>query len=151
MKKWLIAGLFMLIAAYIYAATETHNEDEKGGQQRYSRFQKISVDFTEAELDAGVTEALDPVYGFVYRIVIDSNGTDTSWSLTLRDESDITIFTNTALTSASEPNSYAIYEDDTEGNPWNGVPVGGIMDLVVANGAGLDDLDVHIYVISYWK
>jgi hypothetical protein len=47
---------------------------------------------------------------------------------------------------------YAIYEDDTEGNPHPGVCVGGTMTLTVANAedASMTGIDITIYYIDTW-
>ena len=160
MKKVIVLLLFLACICIAYATvTETPTVGTKSlnrGHYRnsasnFSMIGKVSIAFEATDLDSTVTEALDSFYGIVYRIVGDSSGTDTDYDVLLRDESDKTIFTKEGLTSASEPWGYAVYEDDTEGNPWAGVLVGGGMDLVITGAAGLDGLTIHIYYLDFWK
>ena len=71
--------------------------------------------------------------------------------MVLRDESDITIFTKTLNSGSAQDFAYAVYEDDTEGNPWAGVPVQGVTDLVITNAADVNGVDVHVYYIDFWR
>ena len=147
MKKLFIM-LALCLVAIAYGLTETHTSRKWQGTDRASKmtFKKCVVSTTDVN---DFTEALDNIYGIVNRIAIDQTGTEASYTVTLRDENDITIFTKT-VTGGDV--AYAVYEDDTEGNPWAGVSVGGIMDLLVAdaNGESMTQLDITIYYLSFW-
>ena len=150
--------LLLLSAVCVYAAvTEVHTTgtkstdytNHKNTAQNYSTLKKVSVTFANADIGAGATtETLDSIYGIVLRIVIDETGGDADFDVLLRDESDITIFSKTGLAADA---AYAVYEDDTEGNPWGGVPVGGAVDLLVTDAGDSTALTVHIYYLDFWK
>ena len=148
---WLVCiGLFVSVA---FAVTETHFEGSGGGRARNSAFKVVSITQTGTP-PADFTEAIDSIYGFVYRIVIDVTGTDGDYTITLADENGITIFTKASLDSDPTADfAYAVYEDDTEGNPWAGVPVGGTISLTMADGddASLTAITVKIYYLNFWK
>jgi len=103
-----------------------------------------------------VTLDAPEIHGYLDGIVIDSNGTDTSFSVTLRDEHDCNIVV-VSCTSASEPHRYAITIIDSNSvhgaatAAFLGAPVKGICDIVVAdaNDASLDDLHVYLYYRDY--
>ena len=153
MKKlllWLV--FFGLLTGVIIGVTETHNEGSGSGRQRNSAFKAVTIsDSTSPFVD--FTETINSIYGFVYRIVIDSTGTDTDFDVIVKDENTVTIFTHTTLTSVSEPYGFAIYEDDTEGNPWAGVPIAGAMTVELANGDddALTAITIKISYIEFWK
>ena len=161
MKKFAIFLLVLFVAYFAYATvTETHTVGVKSTSRahykntapNFSIMGKVSIVFEATDLDSTVTETFESIYGIVLRIVIDATGTDGAYDVLLRDESDVTIFTKTALDSDPAADfSYAVYEDDTEGNPWAGVPVGGTMDLVVTDAAALTGLTVHVYFLDFWK
>lgn len=148
----LIVGVLGLLAGLVYGVTQTQSEGAAGGRARYSAFKKLTIAATGTP-PADFTETLVPVYGIIYRIVIDTTGADTDFTITLKDENAKTIFTGSNLSSASEPYGYAVYEDDTEGNPWAGVPVGGAMTLTMADGddATMTAISVHIYYLEFWR
>jgi len=152
MKKF-IWVLVLCLLGVCWAVTEVHTQGTGAAQRTYPKLMKASVTFTAVELDAEVIETLNSIHGVVLRIVIDVTGTDEDYTVLLRDESDITIFTKANLDSyPSADFSYAIYENDSEGNPWLGIPVSGTIDLVVtdAEELALSAMTVHIYYIGYW-
>lgn len=100
------------------------------------------ADFTSDEFVIG-NAVLD-------RIVVDANGTDTSFKLYLYDctstYNDALIWSKTDLTTASMPVSQAIVLSDGTSNHL-GCPVAGTLKLVLADGddATMKDLEVFIY------
>jgi len=91
-----------------------------------------NVVFTFDDQDVNGT-AVSPLaaYGVVQRIVIDCNGTETAWSVALRDSLGVTMFSKSDCNSVTTPHSYAIYQDDTEGNPHYGIPVCGTLTVAI--------------------
>ncbi len=161
MKKLITLFVLLFVACLVYAASETHttgtanvnSKHHQGTQTNYSMFKKITVTQTGTP-PADFTEALDSICGIILRISIDVTGTDGDYTITLRDENDITIFTKANLDSDPTADfSYAVYEDDTEGNPWAGVAVAGVLDLIMADGddASLTAITVSIYYLDFWK
>jgi len=159
MKK-IIALILLLAVCVVYAATETHttgtanvsSAHHQSTATNYGMMKKAAIVMSAGELDGTVTEAIDSIHGIVMRISIDVTGTDGDYTVTLRDENDITIFSAANLDSDPTADfSYAVYEDDTEGNPWAGVPVGGVMDLVVTDAADLTAMTVSIYYLDFWR
>lgn len=118
-------------------------------------FRKYTIDFDEDVNDA--TVSLPSITGYLDGIVIDSNGTDTSFSVTLRDEHNCNMFVKADCNSVTEPHRYAVTIADSNGvhgaavAAYAGAPVDGICDVVIAdaNDATLDDLQVYIYYREY--
>lgn len=104
-----------------------------------------------------VTVSIPSIFGYVDGIVIDSNGTDTSFSVVLRDEHDCNIFFKADCNSVIEPHRHAITIIDSNGvhgatpAAYLGAPVSGICDVVLtdANDATMDDLQIYIYYRDY--
>jgi len=116
----------------------------------------IDNDWPDTNLD-DVTFTLPYYSGLATRIVSDSNGTDTSWSLILKDSYGVTIFSKTDINSADEPEGWMISEDDSGGDPWLGVPIWGQMTLDVDNvtrqaevqtATAANDADAGTYTIT---
>lgn len=159
----IIAGLFVLalVVVYGWAATATYYTSQSGTSPARRRdvadvcrqmFRKVIV--ADSDGDANdFTVTLTELYGYVDRIVIDSDGNDFSYKIYLYDENAIAIFSKTDCNSATEPNSYAIYEDDTEGNPWRGVPVAGDCTVTMADGDddAMSDIKVTVYFREWWQ
>lgn len=154
MKKILyyVAALLLCVGIVWATVTETHTEGAGANIQRFSGMKKVAVVFEAADLDSTVTETIDSIYGIVYRITIVPSGTDGDYDVALTDENSITIFEQTGLDSDPTASfAYVLYEDDTEGNPWGGVPVGGAMTLTITDAAALTGLTVSIYCFDFWQ
>lgn len=154
MKRILLILLLVSVAVIVIAApTETHTSRSPiAGQHAGERaFKKCTITATDVN---NFTESLDVIYGVVMRVAINNTGADANFAVTLLDENDIEIFTKTGIDGDPDTTNYgyAVYEDDTEGNPWMGVPVAGSMSLVVAdaNDASMTSLSVSIYYFSFW-
>ena len=142
------AVMVLIIVGAAWAVTESHTEGSGSPRKAATKLRVATVSYVTADFpnDNAVTETLDSIYGIVMRITVDVTGG--TLDVLLRDESDITIFTKTGIAADV---GYAIYEDDTEGNPWAGVFVGGAMDLLVTNADEETALTVKIYYIDFWR
>lgn len=144
------------VTALLYGATQTETHTLAPGSMAASvkpAYRKVVI-ADSADGDANdFTETLVTIYGFLDRIVIDSAGTDTTYSVILQDDHGITLFTKTDCSSASEPYSYILTEADVDGNVFPGIPVGGACTLEIAN---IDDatataITVTIYYTGYYQ
>jgi len=91
---------------------------------------KVAIDNDWPDIDLDDATFTLPYYsGLVTRIVADSTGTDTAWSLILKDPVSATIFTKTDMNSEDEPEGFMVFGDDTGDDPHAGVPVWGQMAL----------------------
>jgi len=148
-----ITAVLWIFVLSAFGVTETHLSrrhvaNEKPGERA---FKKVVITATDTN---DFSETISPVYGIVKRIVIKNTGNDDAFDVSLTDENGVSIFSKTSIDG--DPNTqygYAVYQDDTEGNPWEGVAIGGEMVLTVANAANksMTRLDITIYYISYWN
>jgi len=111
----------------------------------------------EGDINDTTTELADIEYASIERVVIDSNGIDTQYSVYIYDNApeynNVTIFSKTDCNSVNEPYSYAVSQADTAGNDFLGIPVLGPVSVYVTdvnevndpNVAHLDDLEILIY------
>ena len=147
----IIVCIMLCLGLICYAAiTETHSTGAGSSAPTYSQLKKVRI----GELDDAVTSTatLRRIYGFVNRIAIIPTGTEVSYTVALRDENTVNIFSAT-LNAASGTQSWAVSHADTAGNDFGGVPVAGVMTLVVDNVASttLTDLSVDIYYTEHWN
>ncbi|HIJ71774.1 MAG TPA: hypothetical protein HPP87_10490 [Planctomycetes bacterium] len=138
MKKVLL--ILAVIITFLAMGAVTHLPDASGKTA-------LKCKYYTADSLADATVSLGNIYGYVQRIVIDSTGTDTTFSISLTDNASYTIWTKANLTSASEPYSYVITMEDTSGNVFGGVPVTGDLSIVQANcdDASMSALTVYVY------
>ena len=139
--------LILLFAFALRGATT----DDSGSLHSQHAFRKLVISDTDGAAN-DFTVDLPPIYGFMKRIVIDSNGTDLSYKVYLKDENAISIFSKTDCNSATEPHSYIISGVDTAGNYYGGVPMAGIGTLEMADGddASMDSIIISIYYDRFW-
>ncbi|HBR19103.1 MAG TPA: hypothetical protein DD726_02670 [Phycisphaerales bacterium] len=91
-------------ATVSYPDGSTANHESKWGM----------VKFGLTDTDVGtVSLTTEPIYGTIERITIDSNGTETDWSVELKDNIGLTLFSKTDCNSVLEPYGYAITEKDS--------------------------------------
>lgn len=145
-----------IVGVIVFGATQTETHTLAPGSMAATvkpAYRKVVI-ADSADGDANdFTETLVPIYGFLDRIVIDSAGTDTTYSVILKDDHAITLFTKADCSSATEPYSYILTEADVDGNVFPGIPVGGACTLEVAN---IDDatataITVTIYYTGYYQ
>lgn len=140
MKKILAMILVLTIAALLYAATtETHYSKTIDAQPSIIRKLVVASDANE------FTETLNDIYGYLERVVIDATGTDTAYSVTIKDEYAVSLFAKTDCNTADGDYSYAISASDTGSTEFLGVPVAGTGSVVVTGANDLTSLDVIIY------
>ena len=161
----IIAGIFVLAIIVVYGwaatATATYYTSQSGTSPARRRdgadvcrrmFRKVIVADSDGDAnDFKVT--LTSLYGYLERIVIDSNGEDKSYKVYFKDENAIAIFSKTDCNSLEEPYSYIISETDDSNNVFPGVPVAGdcTIEMVDGNDASMDDIKVSIYFAEYWQ
>lgn len=153
---WFVGYLLLLIAVILCGATidETHTTAPGNIAVSVRPVYRKMVVSDAADGDANdFTETLESIYGYLDRIVIDSNGTDTDYDVTLLDEHEIELFTKTDCSSASEPYSYILSEVDVDDNAFPGIPVAGACKVVVADidDASADAITITIYYVGYYQ
>lgn len=149
-----VLGLFLLAAILYGATSETHTTAPGSMAVSVNPVYRKVVISDAADGDANdFTETLETIYGYLDRIVIDSNGTDTSYKVYLKDDHAITLFSKTDCSSASEPYSYILSEVDVDDNAFPGIPVGGACTLEVADidDATADMITITVYYVGYYQ
>lgn len=148
MKKMILL-IILGIVALAYGVTAIY----QGGDTGYSTNSSEVMYAYAYETDGDVNDfdqTLSIGNAILDRVIVDANGTDTSFKLYIYDTSttynDATLWSKTDLTTASMPVSQAIVMSDGTGNH-PGVPVSGNLQLTLADGddATLDRLEVFIY------
>lgn len=145
-------SIVLLIALLYGSATQTIDEaNDRVSLPTNVIFGTVTFDFSGDVND--VTEDADnEIEGYLDDIVIDSNGTDTSYKIYVKDEHGVAVYSKTDCNSAVEPYHYAISSNDGT-NYFRGVAVSGIIQVQIAdcNDSSMDDLDVTIYYRDYRK
>jgi len=154
MKKFIIICL-LAITCTAMAVTETHkNKESLLEGAGMSAFKKVTITQTGAP-PADFTETLNDIYGVLESVVIDATGTDTDYDIVIKDENGAVIFNGDALTTATNPNRYALSEADNAGTPnyFRGVRVAGQCTVEMAGGddASLTAITVIIYYWQTWQ
>ncbi len=127
MKK--TAFLTILLAALATASMASIVRSGKVIRDRNAAIQKLTIVQTMNSTGVGDINSsdtmTDTIWGTLHRIVINSDGTDTAWTVTIYDENLATVFSKTDVSTASNPVGVAIHNDDTNADPHGGVAVGG--------------------------
>ncbi len=155
MKRiFIMVALFLGIAAVLaLGVTETHlNMGARMEEQPNQAYKKVTITQTGTP-PADFTETLNPIYGQILAIVIDSTGTDTDYDIIVKDENAVIIFEHTTLTSAAEPYRYALVESDLANQEYRGVHVAGKCTVEMANGddATLTAITITLYYEQNWQ
>ena len=132
MNKVFVAVIYvMVLIGVVCGSARLATTDNGPYRQARVQMLTLTVDNDWPYVDmSDVTFTTNHIQGTVTRIQYDSNGTtDFPWSCVLKDTAGYAIFTKTDCNSTLEPLAYAIYEDDTEGNPHRGVDVSGSLSL----------------------
>lgn len=133
MKRILTLILILAMTFDLLASTVSYPDGSRlGGAKSKQGIRNLVVSLDDKDV-GNQTISTNAIYGIVNRVVIDSNGTDTDWSVTLKDENAIALFTKTDCNSAEVPYGYAVYYDDTEGNPHYGIPICGVLQILTAD------------------
>ena len=111
------------------------------------------ITYTETEDFDDATVTLSSINGYIEGVVINSNGTDTSYKVYLLDENGIAIFTKEDCSSSAEPYRYTVSVAGTDGNDFARPMVIGTpyIQIADANDASMDELIVKVYVRQWRK
>lgn len=147
-----IGVLVVALATVLFGVTETHSNAVHSTQRASSTLKSVTVTSTGDPNTDEFTEVIDSIHGVVTRVVVDTNGTDTDFTVTLKDENAVTIFSGASLSSADDPNGWAVTEDSIDGDACAGVAITGTMSLAVTdcNDATLNSVSVIIFYIDSW-
>lgn len=149
MKKLALA-LILILGVLVFAETALYQGGTSGHSTSTSDVMYAYIYETDGDVNDFSTE-LDIGNAILNRIVIDSNGTDTSYKVYLYDTStswnDITLWSKTDLSTAADPYSYALSMADTDANDYCGIPVNGQLTVTLADGddATLSGIEIFIY------
>ena len=151
MKKLLfIAALIVLSVVWVYSATVVHQPGTSGESTINSEVRYCYIYETDGDVNDFTTAEFVIGNAIIDRVVVDANGTDTSFKLYLYDcattYNDVTLWSKVDLTTASMPVSEAVVLSDGSGNHL-GCPVNGNLKITLADGddATLDRLEMYIY------
>jgi len=152
MRKYILLIILFLIATS-YAVTTVYTNGTSGGGGPYDGVMYCYTYDYSGTAGSNVddfTEAFTIGNCIIDRVVVDANGTDTSFKLYLYEtntlHNDVLIWSKTDLTTASVPYSIATVVSDGTGNQ-PGIPSCGELSLTLADGddATMGDLEVFIY------
>ena len=163
MKKILIVILVCLMTTLAYGVVTgpTYSSKTVDGRESIVRKAVVTWDNAEGETFTDMNNgsvSFREIYGYFDRIVIESTGVDTAYTVSLVDENLYTFFTKTDCNSVTEPHGLAIHQDDTGGDPHYGVPVAGackVTTAAVAQNAELQTCtpdspaDANTFTITY--
>jgi len=151
MKKLLfITALVILSVVGAYSASVVYQPGTSGPSTQNSNVRYCYVYETDGDVNDFTTDEFVIGNAIIDRVVVDCNGTDTSFKLYLydcaADYNDVTLWSKTDCNSASMPVSQAVVmSDGTSSYP--GVPVNGNLKITLADGddATLANLNMYIY------
>ena len=128
---------FLLACTILWASsTTTFQTSTNGLYGKEAAIKKLIVTVIPTANDAGsitsTATSTDPVFGILQRITLANTGTDTAFTVTVKDENLITLFTKTDCNSSLLPLSYALTSTDTAGNKYYGIPVAGFLTVETA-------------------
>jgi hypothetical protein len=112
----------------------------------FGKLRSFIQDFNAAECSSGATKEIVSDANWIYSVIIDSNGTDTSYNLDLYEKIYDVNYIIQAFTcsSASEPQNLAVGISDISGNLFGGYPLSGPVSVKLSNAEGLDKCRVII-------
>lgn len=148
MKKLIM--FLILMSMTVYAATVVYQPGTSGESNNNSDVMYCYVYETDGDVNDFTTDEFTIGNCILDRIVVDANGTDTSFKLYLYDcgttYHDATIWSKTDCSTASMPVSQPITMTDGS-NVVGGVPCSGVMKITLADGddATLDRLEMFVY------
>lgn len=152
MKKYLIITLFLafVYALYSYAATSSYQSGTSNivvldSDVMYAYISETDKDVNDFSTTLSIGNAI------LDRIVVDSNGTDTSFKLYLYETSttwnNVTLWSKADFSTDSEPTSYALTMADTDANDYRGIPTTGELQVTLADGddATMSGIEIFIF------
>lgn len=149
MKKYLIIVLLLAFVYVVYAETSDYQEGTSGtntlnSEVRYAYISETDNDVNDFDATLSLGNAI------LDRVVVDSNGTDTSFKLYIYETSttwnDVTLWSKTDFTTASEPTSYALTMADTDANDYCGIPTTGDLQVTLADGDDATMTGIEIFI-----
>jgi len=147
MKKLILFCSLVIVVLAAYASTVNRDLSTIKSPSTYFKegatVQGVKVAFDNDVNDA--TVSVGDVIGKLREVVIDSNGTDTSYKVYLKDNVR-TLWSKTDCTSATDPYQLPITMTDGT-NVFCDVPMSDTLSVQIkdANDATLDDLDIYVY------
>jgi len=152
MKKSLLLTVLigLMIVVWAYSETVVYQQGVSAPAGGHSDVMYCYVYETDKDVNDFTTDEFVIGNAILDRIVIDANGTDTSFKMYLYDcattYNDVTLWSDAAMTTASVPYSQALVMSDGTGNH-PGIPVNGNLKITLADGddATLANLQMYIY------
>jgi len=144
-KKVVALILLGLLVACAIGATVTYPARPQGGGPIT---RTVVWNLGADDMATEQTLASDPVHGHVQRIVIEATGTDTSWSVQLKDGYGVSLFSKANLSTALDPYSWAISTPDMLGTSFLGAPAHGELTLVTTDCEDLTGMVVTVYYLG---
>ena len=147
MKKYIV--LLILIACGLVYGTARYQAGDSAPSAAGSDIMYTYVYDTDGTL-ADFDQALSLGNCTLERIVVDANGTDTSFKLYIYETgttyNDVTAWSKTDFTTASVPYSLALFTSDGTGNQL-GIPTDGQLQVTLADGddATMDAIEIYLY------
>lgn len=148
--SFLLAG----IALALGAATQTNEYGTAVNSGHRNGYYCIHIQSDDCN---DFTATTREVYGYVSSVVVSANGDDAAYSVTIKDEHGLPIFTKADFNAATDPNRYSISEVDSEDSALRSafVSVAGALTVEVADanavGTTTDEVNVYIYTREYWQ
>jgi type 1 fimbria pilin len=151
MKKILLAAAFLIaIVVCVYSETLVYQPGTSGTNTLNSEVRYCYVYETDGDVNDFNSVEFDIGNAVIDRVVVDANGTDTSFKLYLYDCAttyhDCAIWSKVDCSTASMPISQAVVLSDGTGNH-PGCPVNGHLKITLADGddASMSHLEMYIY------
>jgi hypothetical protein len=150
----LVAGCIALACSIILAST-TFTTDTNSYYGREAIVHKLAVSIVPVHKDdpndhndvnsVGISD--QPVYGDLHRITLAATGIDVNFTIDIKDDKGITLFSKTDCNTALLPLSYALTMADTSGNKHLGIPVAGLLtfDTDYVDPVNLTGITVTLY------
>jgi hypothetical protein len=148
MKKYIIL-LILIACGLVYGVTARYQAGESAPSVFGSDVMYAYVYETDGDVN-DFSQALSLGNCTLERIVVDANGTDTSFKLYIYETgttyNDVTAWSKTDFTTASVPYTLALYTSDGTGNQF-GIPTDGRLQLTLADGddATMDAIEIYLY------
>jgi len=123
---------FLLLCSAALASSTTTFEDKPNsywGKQAVVRKLIITVTPTAADINSisSTATTTEPIYGRLRRITLKASGTDTAFSVTVKDGDVVKLFEKTDCNTAQMPVSYSLYTNDVNGYPQEDIIVAGLL------------------------
>jgi len=144
-------ALVVLCAVWVYSETVVYQPGISAPAGGSSEVMYCYVYETDGDVNDFTSDEFTIGNAIIDRIVVDCNGTDTSFKLYLYDcgstYNDFALWTKADCSTAAMPVSEAISMSDLGSTEFRGVPVNGNLKITLADGddATLANLEVFVY------